>query len=107
MYVLKNLLTDESKEYKTYELLSEELCISVYTTRRLFMYSQGKIKMPRDSIVTKDIFKTYVITKVPKVIVINPEIVEIVDVNIPTDLDIIPLRIDDLTLSDEDDILVR
>ena len=67
MYSLYNLGNETTTNYKSYDEICQALDISIYTVRRLFLYSEGKLKKPRKNKQAGDLYDMYIIRKLPKV----------------------------------------
>jgi len=66
MYSLYNLGNETTTNYKSYDEICQALNISIYTVRRLFLYSEGKLKKPRKNKQAGDLYDMYIIRKLPK-----------------------------------------
>ena len=68
MYSLYNLGNETTTNYKSYDEICQALDISIYTVRRLFLYSEGKLNKPRKNKQAGDLYDMYIIRKIPKTI---------------------------------------
>ena len=66
MYSLYCVGNETTTNYKSYDEICQALDISIYTVRRLFLYSEGKLKKPRKNKQAGDLYDMYIIRKIPK-----------------------------------------